>query len=183
VTDHGAVVFTVCNNGSTAITLNSVGVGILNFASHASPIDTWQICDGAYQNGAANGGGCGGGVTDDLAVSASFPADATTGATATASMVSVDDFGGTTYTALPTQVPPSATIMLAVEIVPPTTPGVYTFGITFNATGNNSAQYAPLAPQLFAQVAHKWDGNACKDPSVSSQIPSGSQDYWICPNA
>ena len=64
-------------------------MGITNFASHSSPIDTWQGCDGVYQPGTGvTGGGCGGAIVTDEAMRATFPASASQGATVNATMVS-----------------------------------------------------------------------------------------------
>jgi hypothetical protein len=183
VADPSGVIFTVCNNGSNPITLSGIGVGIVSFAPHASPIDTWQICDGAYQVGAGvTGGGCGGAVQADETMKASFAADATTGATASATMVSaggVDGPGG--YGPLPVTLKPGATILITIGITMPTTPGIYTLGITLSATGVTATAYAPLDPQLFAPVAHKWNGQNCKASAMLSQIPTSGSDYFICP--
>jgi hypothetical protein len=181
VSDRGGIVLTICNNGSSAITLSALGVGLLNVAPHASPIDTWQLCDGAYQSGHPSGGGCGGASPDDLYLHADFAASATTGATANAAMVAVDNFGGGSYSALPTTIPPGKTILLTISVTLPTAPGIYTLGLTLNATGVSTPAYAPLDPQLFAPVSHKWNGQNCVGSAMSSQIPSSSTDYWICP--
>ena len=181
VSGRGGIVLTICNNGSSAITLSALGVGLINVKPHASPIDTWQLCEGAYQSGQRSGGGCGGASPDDLYLHADFAASATTGATASAAMVAVDNFGGGSYTALPTTIQPGKTILITISVTMPTAPGTYTLGLTLNATGVSTPAYAPLDPQLFAPVSHKWNGESCVGSSMSSQIPSSSTDYWICP--
>jgi hypothetical protein len=181
VSDRGGIELTICNNGSSAISLSAIGVGLLNVAPHASPIDTWQLCDGAYQSGHPFGGGCGGAAPDALYMHADLAASATTGASANAALVAVDNFDGSNYTALPTTIQPGKTILITISVTMPTAPGTYTLGLTLTATGVSTPAYAPLDPQLFAPVAHKWNGQNCVGSSMSSQIPSSSTDYWICP--
>ena len=181
VSNRGGIDLTICNNGSSAITLSALGVGLLTVAPHASPIDTWQLCEGAYQSGHPSGGGCGGASPDDLYLHADFAASATTGATASAAMVAVDNFGGSSYTALPTTIQPGKTILITISVTMPTAPATYTLGLTLTATGVSTPAYAPLDPQLFAPVSHKWNGQNCVGSSMSSQIPSSSSDYWVCP--
>lgn len=181
ISQPGGITFTVCNNGLSTITLKSVGMGIVAVKPHASPIDTWLLCDGAYQPGVGGVGGCGGAISGDETLHVAFPASASTGATALATVISAGGPNG--YGPLPVTLKPGATITALISVAMPTAPGVYTLGITLSASGVTGAPaYAPLAPQLFAPVAHKWNYNNCKTPAMTSQIPStATSSYFICP--
>ena len=157
-------------------------MGITSFASRSGSIDTWQGCDGVYQPGTGvTGGGCGGAIVTDEAMRATFPASASQGATVNATMVSAGGPHG--YGPLPVTLQPNGVILISVAVTMPTAPGTYTLALTLSATTvTGPATYAPLTPQIFAPVAHKWNGENCKEPAMLSQISaSDTSSYYICP--
>jgi hypothetical protein len=176
IAQPGGVLLTICDNSAQPVTITGAGVAIMNISPHASPIDTWQICDGAYQPGTnRSSGGCGGGFQADEIMSAAFPASASQGATVNATMNEGSD-------PLPITITPGATMTISIAITIPTTPGIYTLALTLAGTDIPRTLYAPLAPQLFAPVAHQWNGENCKAPAMLSQIPqSDTSSYFICP--
>lgn len=182
ISQPGGILFSVCNNGSQSITVSGVGMAITHVTSHASPIDTWQPCDGAYQPSVGvTGGGCGGAVLADEDMRATFAASAGVGATTSATMISANGPNG--YSPLPVTLKPGHTLQITVAVTMPTTPGIYTLALTVKATGvSGPAAYAPLTPQLFAATAHKWNGQNCKASAMLSQIPTkATSSYFICP--
>jgi hypothetical protein len=182
ISQPGGILFSVCNNGSQSITVSGMGMAIMRDAPHSSPIDTWQLCDGAYQPGVGvTGGGCGGAVLADEDMRATFPASASAGAATSATMMSANGPNG--YGPLPVTLKPGHTLQITVAVTMPTTPGVYTLALTVKATGvSGPAAYAPLTPQLFAATSHKWNGQNCKASSMLSQIPANAtSSYFICP--
>jgi hypothetical protein len=79
-------------------------------------------------------------------------------------------------------------IMLLISITRPNALGTYEFAVsvTTSAAGAASAAspYAPLPPQLFALVAHKFTGHACLTSAMQAQIPAQATNpatYYICP--
>lgn len=181
IAQPGGIILTICDNGPTATKITGAGVGVMSYAPHASPIDTWQICDGAYQPGVGvTLGGCGGAVLADEDMRATFPSGAGAGATTSAAMLSASGANG--YGPLPVTIQPGQTLTITLAITMPSAPGTYTLGLTLSGPDIPSAQYAPLAPQLFAPVAHQWNGQNCKAPTMLSQIPtSATSSYFICP--
>lgn len=182
IDQSGGILFSVCNNGSQPVTLSGVGMGIASFTSRSGSIDTWQGCDGAYQPGiGVTGGGCGGAIVADENMRATFPASASQGATVSATMISADGPRG--YGPLPVTLQPGSVILITIAVTMPTAPGTYTLALTLSASGvSGPAAYAPLTSQLFAPVAHKWNGENCKATAMLSQIPaSDTSSYYICP--
>ena len=181
ISQLGGILFSVCNNGSSSITLAGVGVGIITVAPHASPINTWQMCDGAYQPGiGVTGGGCGGAVAADEVMRATFSPSAGQGAAVGATQISANGPSG--YGPFPVTLKPGHTIQITIAITMPSAPGIYTLALTLAGTGVSNTRYAPLTPQLFAPVAHKWNGESCKASAMLSQIPaSATSSYFICP--
>lgn len=182
ISHPGGILFSICNNGSQSVTISGVGMAITHVAPHASPIDTWQPCEGAYQPGiGVTGGGCGGAVLADENMRATFASGAGQGATTSATMISANGPNG--YGPLPVTLKPGHTLQVTVAVTMPTAPGIYTLALTVKATGvTGPTAYAPLTPQLFAATGHKWNGQNCKAASMLNQIPANAtSSYFICP--
>lgn len=181
VADPDGILFTLCNHGSAPVIVAGVSMGVTALAPHASPIDTWQGCDGAYQVGAQGMvGGCGGAVQADEVMHASFAPSAGLNASTGVSMVNATGYNG--YGAIPVTLPPGKSLSITVSVTMPTAPGIYTLALSVAGTDISTAVYAPLAPQVFATVAHKWNGQNCLAPGMKGQIPiNDTTDYFICP--
>lgn len=182
IASAGGLILTVCNDSAQPVRLTSVGAGILSMKPVSGPVDTWQICDGAYQPGPGGvGGGCGGAVAADENMRAAFATSATSGATASATVSSAGGPNG--YGPLPVTLKPGATILITIAITMPTAPGTYQLGLTISGGDVSGAPtYAPIDAQLFAPDAHKWNGENCKAAAMKSQIPSAATtSYFICP--
>ena len=182
ISSPGGVTLTVCNNGAQPETLTGVSAGLIAVTPYSGPVDTWQICDGAYQPGAGvRGGGCGGAVQADEIMRAAFaPADAA-GATVHATLDSATGANG--YGPLPVTLKPNASILITIAIAMPSAPGTYRIGLSISGGDSTGApSYAPLDDQLFAPDAHTWNGDNCKASAMQSQIPSNATtSYFICP--
>ncbi len=180
ISQPGGILFTICNNGPNPIILAGVGVGLISVAPHSGPIDTWQLCDGAYQPGAGVTSGCGGGVTADEDMRAVFSSGAGAGEATGAIMIGANGSQG--YGPIPLTLQPGHTILITIAVTMPSAPGTYTLALTLAGDTVPHTLYAPLTPQLFAPVAHKWSGDSCKASAMLSQIPaSDTSSFYICP--
>lgn len=173
---NGGLYVTVCNaSKSVSHSIDGLTVLVKSFVPFANDLNSWQFCDGYYQNGQRTGGGCGGGATSDLDLSATFAANAGAGAVVPA-------------IADPLAPPPplmrqpgqSADIRLAVT--PPTALGTYRFSVSLMVDGAR-LPFATLMDELLLGPARKWTGDACATPAMQAQIPAGSTDPYICPES
>jgi hypothetical protein len=173
---NGGFYVTVCNaSKSVSHSIDGLTVLIKSFVPFANDLNSWQFCDAYYQNGQVTGGGCGGGATSDLDLSATFAANAGAGAVVPAN---VDPQSIAPPPPLTRQPGQSADIRLAVT--PPTTLGTYRFSVSLMVDGAR-LPFATLMDELLLGPARKWTGDACATPAMQSQIPTGSTDAYICP--
>lgn len=182
------ILLTVCNASAQPLTLSGAEVVVASFSPASGAVDAWNGCDGAFTRPQGLfGGGCGGAIVADETLSASFAPSAGVGATAQATQVAANGQNG--FGPLPITLKPSASISLLISVVRPSALGTYEFAVNVT-TGAGSAAvstpYAPLAPQLFALVAHKFTGQACTSSAMQAQIPTAPTNpatYYICPES
>jgi hypothetical protein len=174
----------VCNaSKSVSHRIEGVTVRIDQFASFIGDLNSWQFCDGWYENGHDTGGGCGGGFTAGEVLHATFDTHASAGATAPATFVRTgQELDGTPLPPLPLTRAHGQGVLLAVSASPPTNSGTYTFSFSVRVDGAN-LPFAPLPDELLLGPARKWTGAACLKPEMQAQIPAGSADAYICPES
>lgn len=183
------ILLTVCNASAQPLTLSGAQVIVADFSPATGSVDAWNGCDGAFvRPQGLFGGGCGGAIIADETMSATFVASAGKGATASAAQGSANGQNG--YGPLPVTLKPSGSISLIISLTRPNALGTYEFAVsaTTSASGGASVMspYAPLPPQLFALVAHKFTGQACTSSAMQAQIPAAATNpatYYICPEA
>jgi hypothetical protein len=183
------ILLTVCNAGAQPLTLAGAQVLVADFSPATGAVDAWNGCDGAFvRPQGVYGGGCGGAIIADETMNANFAATAGKGATTTAKQVSANGQNG--YGPLPVTLKPSSSISLLISLTRPNALGTYEFAVsvTTSVSGGTSVMspYAPLGPQLFALVAHKFTGQACASTAMQAQIPTAATNpptYYICPEA
>ena len=183
------ILLTVCNSGAQPLTLSGAQVIVADFSPATGSVDAWNGCEGAFvRPQGLFGGGCGGAIIADETMNANFAASAGKGATATATQVGANGQNG--YGPLPVTLKPSSSISLLISLTRPDALGTYEFAVnvTTSVSGGASVMspYAPLGPQLFALVAHKFTGQACTASAMQSQIPTAATNpptYYICPEA
>jgi hypothetical protein len=177
--------FTVCNNSKgQSHTLKSIEASVASFSAYGGQLNAWQPCDGAYSTtSGTEGGGCGGGAFFDERIHATFPANAGVGASATGVVTGTySENGGTPPPPLPLTLAPGKSISIGFSVTVPTIPGMYAFTVAILVDNFSAANLWTSSPALFAPVAHKWNGQACEQPNMKSQIPSGgSEAFYICP--
>ena len=183
------ILLTVCNASAQPLTLSGAQVVVADFSPASGAVDAWNGCDGAFvRPQGLFGGGCGGAIIADETMSASFASSAGAGATAQATQVAANGQSG--YGPLPATLKAGATISLLISIARPSALGTYEFAVSVTTSANGGAAtnspYAPLAPQLFALVAHKFTGQACTSSAMQAQIPTAATNpatYYICPQS
>lgn len=171
--------FTVCNTSHTArYVISGVTVRIAGFTPYSGPLNTYQFCDTFYQrpNG-PNGGGCGGGMTLDERLQASFAANATTGAQVTAAQTGT---GSPDMPPLPVRLGPGQQLIFVVAVTLPTQPGTYTFAFGLSYDSVTAAPISTMQPALFDNAAVKWNGSNCTTSAMLSQIPTSSTAKYVC---
>jgi len=174
----GPTSVTVCNaSKSVSHSIDGLTVRVESFVPFTSDLNSWQFCDGYYQNGQAAGTGCGGGATSDMDLKAVFAGSAGVGA---AVPTIVDPQSIAPSPPLTRQPGQSADIRLA--LTPPTTLGTYRFSFSLTVDGAR-VPFAALTDDLLLGPARKWTGAACATPAMQSQIPAGSLDAYICPES
>ncbi len=175
-------VITLCDAGSTAHTIQSVTARIDSFTAFSGALNSWQLCDGYYSQGAPMGGGCGGAFLANEYLNATFSASAEAGATTPAAFVKAgSDNNGNPYPALPTALQPGQSMSISVAMTAPTVAGTYLFSFSVTADGVMSAFVPTTDPVLLDSAARKWSGPACS--AYASQIPANSSADYICPEA
>ena len=173
----------VCNAAASAShRLEGADVRIDRFVPFTGDLNSWQFCAGWYANGHADGGGCGGGYQAGELLQATFSANASAGATTTASFVKAgQDLDGSSLPPLPLTRKPGQSVLMVVSLTAPTAPGTYNFSFSLTIDGAKTP-FAPLADDLLLDsAARAWTGDACATPAMRAQIPSGSADAYICP--
>lgn len=185
----GGILLTVCNASAQPLTLAGAQVVVASFAPASGAVDAWNGCDGAFvRPQGLFGGGCGGAIIADEAMSASFAPGAGQYATVKATQIAAAGQNG--FGPLPVTLNPGASISLIIGVTRPSALGTYEFAVsvTTSAVGSASVSspYAPLPPQLFALVAHKFTGQACTAQAMQAQIPAAATNpatYYICPES
>lgn len=173
----------VCNAAATAShRIEGVDARIDRFVPFSGALNSWQFCAGWYANGQASGGGCGGGYQAGELLQAAFSANASAGATTTASFVKAgQDLDGATLPPLPLTRKPRQSVLMVLSLTAPTAPGTYNFAFSLTVDGAKTP-FAPLADDLLLDsAARAWGGDACATPAMQAQIPAGSTDSYICP--
>ena len=157
--------------------IQSLTVGIAAFSAYSGPLNTYMFCDPVYQRAfGLTGGGCGGGRTLDENLQASFAADATTGAQVTTTQV---DTGNAPP--LPVSLGPGQMLIIVMNVVTPTAPGIYTFAFGLNYDSVTDAPISTMQPTLFDSAAVKWSGANCNISTILSQIPtSDPTGGYVC---
>jgi hypothetical protein len=169
---------TVCNaSRSVSHHLDGLTVRVESFVPFTSDLNSWLFCDGYYQNGQNTGGGCGGGATSDVELSAIFVANAGAGAVVPAIMSTLFS-----NLQLPLTRAPGQSADMHVALTPPTTLGTYRFSFSLTVDGAR-LPFATLTDDLLLGPARKWTGDACATPAMQAQIPAGSADAYICPES
>jgi len=186
----GGYVFAVCNTSSTvSYTITGVSVRINQLAPYSGSLNAWNSCDGVYRSGSVQDAGCGGGPEfRDEYLHASFPANATNGASISAKQTGSAATGpsdGSHTGPLPIVLGPGKTLSFNVGLTPPQSSGIYTFAFGVVIGSAAPVYIATSKPTLLAPVAHKWTGSACKSPAMQSQIPppTNPPTSYICPEA
>lgn len=181
VNPTGGYSLTVCNtSGSASHVIRSLTVGIAAFSAYSGPLNTYMFCDTFYQrpNG-PSGGGCGGGMTLDEQLRASFAANATSGAQVTTTQD--NSFSGLNAPPLPVSLGPGQMLIIALRVIMPTAPGTYTFAFGLNYDTSTAAPISTMQPTLFDSAAAKWTGSNCTKPALLSQIPaSDTTGKYVC---
>jgi hypothetical protein len=173
----------VCNAAATAShRIEGVDARIDRLVLFTGALNSWQFCAGWYASGQASGGGCGGGYQAGELLQVTFSANASAGATTTASFVKAgQDLDGVALPPLPLTRKPRQSVLIVLSLTPPTAPGTYNFSFSLAVDGAK-LPFAPLVDDLLLDsTAHAWSGDACATPAMQSQIPSGSADRYICP--
>jgi hypothetical protein len=182
----GGILLTVCNASAQPLTLAGAQVVVASFAPASGAVDAWNGCDGAFvRPQGLFGGGCGGAIIADETMSASFASGA--GQYATVKAIQVAAAGQNGFGPLPVTLNSGVSISLSIGVTRPSALGTYEFAVsvTTSAAGGASVSspYAPLPPQLFALVAHKFTGQACTASAMQTQIPAAVTNhstYYIC---
>lgn len=188
IINHGSgILLTVCNAGAQPLKLAGAKVAIADFKPGSGAINTWNECDGVFvRPDGVTGGGCGGALVTDETMGASFAPSAAKDAVTQAAQVSAGGPNG--YGPLPVTLKPGASIMLLIGVTLPRALGMYALAVSAQTSASGGAAvtlpYAPLPPQLFARVAHKFTGQACAKAAMQAQIPTNVTNpatYYICP--
>lgn len=169
---------TICNtSATTSHVIRSFTVRIATFKAYSGPLNTYQFCDLFYQRPmGVTGGGCGGGMTLDEQLQASFAADATTGAQVTTTQVTAPN-----APPLPVSLGPGQMLIFVIDMKVPTAPGTYTFAFGLNYDNVTAAPIATTQPTIFDSAAVKWTGSNCTKPALLSQIPaSDTTGKYVC---
>jgi hypothetical protein len=177
------ILIAVCNAAATAShRVEGVDARIDQLIPFTGALNSWRFCAGWYANGHADGGGCGGGYQAGELLQAAFNANASAGATTTASFVTVgQDLDGTSLTPLPLTHKPGQSVLMVLSLAPPPARGTYDFSFSLTIDGAKTP-FAPLVDDLLLDsAARTWTGDACAPPTMQSQIPFGSADRYICP--
>lgn len=187
----GGILLTICNASPNWLVLSGAQVVVANFSSASGAVDAWNGCDGAFvRPQGLFGGGCGGAIIADETLSASFAPSAGVGAIALGKPIAASGQNG--YSPMPVKLEQNASISLNIGIARPSALGTYEFAVSVttrvgDGTGAAiSSPYAPLPPQLFALVAHKFTGQACTASAMQAQIPAAATNpatYYICPES
>lgn len=187
----GGYLLLICDASSAAHVVQGAQIALARFTPAATTINQWNPCDGSY-NAAyklAGGTGCGGGDFQNIYASASFPANAGVGATATANQrgANTSDVSGDqiNYGPLPVTLRPGQAMSIEVDVTPPTAAGYYTFSLALRVDGAAPTTVAYSPPTLLTSNVRAWDGKACEQPAMQAQIPtsaSGAANY-LCPKA
>ncbi|HEX8032996.1 MAG TPA: hypothetical protein VF510_04075 [Ktedonobacterales bacterium] len=192
---NGGLSFIACNIGQQPITIQGVKVSITSFTAYSGQLNSWNPCDGMYSGPNRITSGCGGGSDNNEIVQATFAANSGAGTVVDAVQKAAPPTAPGAYGPLPFELPvrransdATGVALIKVQVIPPTTPGIYNFGLGLVAQ-NREVAFVPAVsattPMLLAPVAHKWSGQACEASNMSSQIPAETNPptYYICPES
>lgn len=189
--EPGGFIFAICNTSSTqSYTIQSVSARIASFTPFSGSLGAWSPCvDGTYdaQTQSASAGGCGGGVSVNESLHATFAGTAGIGATVTAAQTGASPAAPTDpnpYPSLPVTMAPGQDVSVNVGVTVPKAPGTYTFSLGLAVGSAAPVYFSTTAPALFAPVTAKWTGQNCAAPAMKAQIPASTQHaQYICPPA
>jgi hypothetical protein len=180
----GGYVVALCNGSAQTHRIEGVAVRLDRVTPYAGQLNEWVFCAAPYTRSfRTGGGGCGGGPGQDEYVHGAFVPTAPPGTVVETTQT--PGIPSDRYGKLPWTLPPGATILIDIGIVPPTAPGYYTFAFGLAIDGATPA-FAVIAPAtLLAPVAHEWTGEACLAPEMQSQIPPATNPptFYLCPAA
>jgi hypothetical protein len=175
----------VCNAAKiSSLRVEGVSAQIESFRSFTGDLNSWQFCDGWYEEGRSTAGGCGGATPPAEFLHATVAPTAGAGASAVAIFVrkSELDLDGNPFPSLPVTLTTRQSLIMATAITAPTAPGYYKFSFSAHVNSAN-LPFALLAEELPLAPARRWGGDACLKPAMQSQIPAGSKDAYICPTS
>ena len=180
----GGYVVALCNGSAQPHTIHAVAVQLESVTPYTGQLNEWVFCAAPYTRSfRTGGGGCGGGPGQDEYVHGAFAPTALPGTVIETTQT--PGIPSDRYGTLPWTLPPGATILIDVGIVPPTAAGYYTFAFGLAIDGAMPV-FAAVAPAtLLAPVAHEWTGEACLAPEMQSQIPPATNPptFYLCPAA
>jgi len=187
----GGFTFVICNaSASHTDTVQSVSARIASFTPYSGALSAWNPCnDGSYDAQAQSvfDGGCGGGVSVNETLQASFPGNAVAGATAQVTQVSTSITGPgqpDPFPPLPLALAPGQSILVSVGVTPPAASGTYTFAFGLAVNTAAPAYFSISAPVLLAPVTREWSGQNCATAAMKALIPAATQStFYICPPA
>lgn len=183
----GGYLIAVCNvSTATRHTVQGVSVRFDDIAAYTGQLNQWNLCDGPYYTQSGNvSGGCGGGMSMDENMHATFPADAAQGATVQAIQTSTGSGqpNGPSFGPLPVTLAPGQGFVLDVGLTAPSAPGTYSFSFAIRVDGTALPFQLATPHVLLAPAAHKWSGQACLSSDMKSQIPSSPAAAYICPES
>lgn len=82
---------------------------------------------------------------------------------------------------LPVQLGPGQMLSVALQVTPPTAPGMYTFAFALSYDNLTAAPISTMQPTLYDSAAVQWNGQNCTAPALVAQIPtSDTQNRYIC---
>lgn len=187
----GGYMFIICNASKThSHSVKSVSVRVDSFNAYSGPLAAWALCaDGSYdaETQAYGGGGCGGGLTTNEGLHATFASGASVGAAVVAAQTgswSAAPGQPSPFPPLPVTLRPGEWLSVNVGLTPPTAPGTYTFAFGLAVDSAAPAYFSTSAPALLAPVTQRWSGANCGTATMKAEIPTATQPtYYICPPA
>ncbi|MGZ3664656.1 MAG: hypothetical protein ACXVDA_09240, partial [Ktedonobacterales bacterium] len=172
-----------------AHTISAIQVGLAKTTPFTDQLGAWEPCSGSYSPVYKSvSGGCGGGDTENEYLHAAFAADASVGASVTATQTGSnlsDMSNGINFGPLPVTLKPGQAMTIEVGVTQPSAPGYYTYSFALIVDGASTGIVAYSLMSLLAPVARVWSGAACQTSAMQALIakestPTASTRY-ICP--
>jgi hypothetical protein len=185
----GGYVLAICNPSGQAHTISAVQVTIAKMTPFTDQLNAWEPCNGGYNPVYKSGtGGCGGADFENEYLHAAFAADATVGATVTATQTGTnlsDMSNDVNLGPLPVTMQPGQAMTIEVGVTPPSAAGYYTFSFALIGDGASTGIVAYSLMTLLAPVARNWSGAACETSAMQALIaqeptPTPNTRY-LCP--